>query len=1135
VTVAWVLLALILGAKVVTAQPPTRLIVDTWRVEDGLPQNTVTDIAQDARGYLWVATRKGLARFDGAQFRPIGRIGDVDLSNVRLTAVLPDGDDAIWVGTYGHGVMRLRDGHVETFGAAQGVPHQVIWGLVRDRTGRIWLSTSAGARVFDGTRWQPPPLPSDLASDGVNAVYQSRDGLLWLATSRHGLLRVDGTQVRQYSVEEGLPSALVTAVAETPDGIIWAATPHGVARIVGKTVTTLTVADGMPVERILQVMADRQGVLWMATHGGGLVRYDGGVFQILRRADGLSTDYLISLFEDREGALWVGTLSGGLNRLASGARALLDRRAGLPSFPITTVYQDHRGTYWIGTYGGGLVQIADGQVRRLSRAEGLPSDAITSIAAGPGTSLWVGTNGAGAFRLEGNRVIDHLEASVLGSPVRMIEFAGGDGPVWFAGNGLIRYERGVVSRVPTAGGLGNNEVRVLHLDRHGHLWVATHGGGLSRIDRHGAIRTWGTRDGLTNLFLTSMHHDDAGTIWIGSYGGGLFRLRGDRLTQVTTRDGLPEDVIFDVMQDDIGRLWLTGTGGMCVVKIADVHSRMDGAGPLLSVTRYGRADGVPGTDGTDGNQPLSLLARDGRLWFATVDGVVIFDPNEIVDSVERPSAFVDDLFVNKHAVPVAAAARPLTGRTLDVGFSAPQLKAGGLVQYQYRLIGLDDTWVDNGSRRIASFTNLAPGTYRFEVRAAARPGATAGPVQAIELSVPARFYETTWFAVATAVSVILLAIGLAQARFTRMQRRQQALEVVIAQRTAVLRHEMSERARIDAEGRALDERMQETQRLDSLGLLAGGVAHDFNNLLVGVLSEASLALGELPPGTPARQHVERIERAAVRASELTTQMLAYSGRGRFIIVPVALEDLVRELTDLLASVLNRGITVTLDFPPDSPLIAGDPTQVRQVVEVAVRSHGGRVTVRSTPVEGTSFTLWFPASAPVGAPTPEVRAIGDQSPVAEARPGAQVLVVDDERLVRDVASIALRRAGYAVRDVGSGEEALRLFEEAPRAYDAVVLDLTLPGIQGRGVLEAMRARRADIPILLTSGYTSHEAGDLTTAPATTFLQKPWRPDQLVATLEGLTGRAVRRDAGDTQPEAQAVARTGMLGSNGGRSS
>ncbi|MGI8672419.1 MAG: response regulator, partial [Luteitalea sp.] len=169
------------------------------------------------------------------------------------------------------------------------------------------------------------------------------------------------------------------------------------------------------------------------------------------------------------------------------------------------------------------------------------------------------------------------------------------------------------------------------------------------------------------------------------------------------------------------------------------------------------------------------------------------------------------------------------------------------------------------------------------------------------------------------------------------------------------------------------------------------------------------------------------------------------------------------------------------------------------------------------------------------PPPQVRAIGDKAPGAEARPGAQVLVVDDERLVRDVASIALRRAGYAVRDVGSGEEALRLFEEAPRAYDAVVLELTLPGIQGRGVLEAMRARRADIPILLTSGYTSHEAGDLTTAPATTFLQKPWRPDQLVATLEGLTGRAVRRDAGDTQPEAQAVARTGMLGSNGGRSS
>ncbi len=1207
----------------VWAQTATRLIVDHWSVEDGLPQNTVTSVAQDDRGYLWVATRKGLSRFDGAQFSPVTRVDGVDVGSLRLTAVLPDSGEAVWVGTYGAGVMRVAGDTVVRYGPDEGVPDQVIWDLYRDRKGRVWLASSRGARVFDGRRWQAPTLPADLADAGVNDIIETKDGRIWLATTGHGVIALEDGAVQRYSQTEGLPSDIAISLAEGPAGDIWVAGPRGAARIVGNTVTAFGIKDGLPVERILQVLVDARGLVWMATHGGGLVRYDGVTFQSLRRAEGLSTDYLISLAEDADGALWVGTLAGGLHRLAPAPRVLLDARSGLPPFPVTTLYQrgDTRD-WWIGTYGGGLVNLRQGRLRVYTQADGLPSNAITSIAEGPGTSVWVGTNGGGAFRFDQGRVVERVGADVVGMTLRMIEVS--QRGVWMAGNGLIRYEHGRVTRYGVNEGLRNNEVRVIYA-RPERTWVGTFGGGLQSIEPDGRIVNWGEREGLTNPFVTSLHHDRTDALWVGTYGGGLFRLREGRFTAITTQDGLPDDVVFDVIEDDIGRLWLTGTQGLAVVRMADVNARMDGRGGVLSVTHYGRAEGVPGTDGTDGNQPMSWLGREGHLWFATVDGVAVFDPTEIADTRAAPVASIDALFVDKQTLPFGALASPLPARNVDISFSAPQLMGGRRVQYEYRLAGLEnDNWVDAGATRTATFTNLAPGQYHFEVRARARRGAEPGPVRTLSFQIPARFYETRWFLALGVAALGLALAGLVRWRFGRLEVRQRELQRLVDERTAALRHEMLERERAERERRLLDERIQQAQRLESLGVLAGGVAHDFNNLLVGVLGEASLALSDLPPGSPGRPHVERIERAALRASELTSQMLAYSGRGRFIVLPVRLEELVTEVRDLLGGVIPPSIDVTLDFPPHLPMVAGDPSQLRQVmmnlltnaadaigtrgghirisagtrtlrpddaatihqpgvlglapgdyvwlevrddgsgmdadtvgrifnpffttkpagrglglaaVQGIVRSHGGRILVRSQPSVGTRFTLLFPCARPAAAhlarhgrsvtgaaaagaeiasasadaeaarartdvaiPTPPA---GETPATAEPAPVPHVLVVDDERLVRDVARVALRRSGHIVTEAPTGEEALAAFDQRPDAFTLVVLDLTLPGIQGRAVLEAMRERRPALPIVLTSGYSAEEAGDLTTAPRTVFLQKPWRPEQLVQSVRELT--------------------------------
>jgi signal transduction histidine kinase/ligand-binding sensor domain-containing protein/CheY-like chemotaxis protein len=1169
---------------------------DGWTVEQGLPQNTVTGVAQDRDGFLWVATRKGLARFDGLVFWTVGVVDGIDLSTLRLTGVATDDDGSVWIGTYGMGLLRLRDGHLRQYGPEQGVPDAIVWELTRDRLGRLWVATSGGARYLSGDAWQSLPLPSHIAQESANTVFRDRRGHIWIGTSTLGALRVDGREIEMFGQAEGLPVARVFSFAEDGNGVIWAATPQGLARLDDKT-RRFVAFEPLSGVGTHHLRIDHEGALWIATSGEGLWRYRGQTLERFAQREGVTSDFVLSVFEDREGSVWVGTVSGGLNRLSRVRRQLLDTRTGLPPFQVTTVYQDPRGTFWAGTLGGGLVQIDGEHIRRHTTANGLPSDRITSVAtAGDGAAhLWVGTDGAGAFRLRNGRLVEHLTPDVVGRTVRVIEH-GGD-RTYFGGQGLlVRDRQGAERRWTRAEGLGADEVRALYLDLRDRLWIGTYGGGLSRLDPDGTLTSWGLAEGLTNLFVTAIHVDASEAVWVGTHGGGLFRLAGGTLSNVSESQGLEDSVVFDIMEDHAERLWLMMNAGVRVLSLADAHAVADGRQETLPSTLVGASEGVRGIDGTDGNQPQSWLAADGRLWLASTAGLIIIDPADVGDADLPPTPLIDVVTVNARPVDLGSLDDSLAGRNIDIDFSAAQLRNAAHVRYQYRLVGFDEAWSTPRDARRASFTNLRPGTYRFEVRSQASGSGPFGRAATLSFTIAPHLFETPWFLGLVLVALAGAGVAVHRVRIVRMQRREAHLQQLVDTRTAALRHEMAERERADEERRVLDERMQQAHRLESLGVLAGGIAHDFNNLLVGVLGEAGLALTTLPHDSPTRLHLQRIEHAALRAGELTSQMLAFSGRSRFVSVPIDLAEIVRDTARLLSTVLGRQVALETDFPVTLPAILGDPSQIRQVVmnlltnasdaigdrpgrilvaagvqvldaamaraseaeaegplapgpyiwltveddgvgmgpetlarifepffttkftgrglglaavQGIIRSHGGRIHVRSGRDAGTVFSILLPASTHRSAtrPADEVHDIGQALPVRPVHDAASVvLVVDDEPTVRQVAQVTLAMAGYRVETVGTGEEALDRFGAAPDAFRAVLLDLTLPGLSGRGVLRAIRGIRPHTPVLMTSGFAAEEVADLATEPATAFLAKPWRPKELTAALQRLVASA-----------------------------
>jgi two-component system, cell cycle sensor histidine kinase and response regulator CckA len=376
--------------------------------------------------------------------------------------------------------------------------------------------------------------------------------------------------------------------------------------------------------------------------------------------------------------------------------------------------------------------------------------------------------------------------------------------------------------------------------------------------------------------------------------------------------------------------------------------------------------------------------------------------------------------------------------------------------------------------------------------------------------------------------------------------------------------------------RALEQKMLRAQKLESLEVLAGGIAHDFNNLLVGVLGNASLALLDLEPDAPAYAPVTDIQRAAHRASDLTRQMLAYSGRGQFIVEPVDLSELVAEMGSLLRTVLSRDAVISFDLVPTLPLIDADATQVRQVVmnlitnaSDAVGERGGTIAVRTgrqsvvtgvlehsylgepiapgeyvfvevedtgegmseetisrifEPFFSTKFTgrglglaatlgivrghrggLSIKTSLGVGS---QFRVLLPVAPIApsstldtaghadDPRRGA-VLIIDDDETVRVVARRLLERRGFSVVVASDGAEGLTIFRAAPAGHFALVLlDLTMPQMDGAATMAALCVEDPAVRVLLTSGYREREvtARFIGLEPAG-FVQKPFRAEEL----------------------------------------
>lgn len=749
-----------------------------WLTENGLPQNTVQSIVQTRDGYLWIGTQEGLARFDGLNFTVFDKENTPAFKSNDIRFLYEDRQDRLWIST-SYGLICRHDGDFKSFTVNEGLPDNSIGPVVEDTSGNVWIGTGGGLSRFENGNFKTLTVEHGLSRNVIQTLCARANGTLLVGTSA-GVQSLSGDRFTSWAGLPNVPAANISAIAESKNGQLWFGTLDGLYGIEREGATAVPIE--LPNSRVSALRIDREGALWIGT-AGGVVRLLNGNIESLSSTDGLSSNLVLSLFEDREGSIWIGTEAGGLNLLKSKKFNTFTTRDGLPSDLVKAIYQDAQGGIWIGSQGGGLTLFKNGKFTTWTTRDGLSSDVVLSLAGDAQGVIWIGTpDGLNRFK-DGKFQVFTFADGLSNDLVRSV-LVDRNGVLW-AGtrDGLNSLRDNEFTTYTTQDGLANNFIGAIYEDSKGNLWVGTLGG-LNKI-KDGKFQTFTTKDGLSSNTVISLYEDAAGDLWIGTNGGGLNRLRGDKFVSFTNRNSLAADVIYRILEDKQQNLWCSSNKGIFRVSKAELDKIENDGNASVNPVFYGPADGTLTREASGGGHPAGWRTSDGRMWFATIKGLAVIDPEHIPLNSAPPPIAIEQLFVDNQPVPLTqkVTLSPSSSR-LDFYYTALSFIAPENVRFKYKLEGFDDNWIDGGARRVASYTNLRPGNYQFRVIAANNDGVWNETGAAVQFYLEPRFYQTYWF---YALCLVLLALATWQLYRLRVRRIAHQFSAVLAERNRIAR------------------------------------------------------------------------------------------------------------------------------------------------------------------------------------------------------------------------------------------------------------------------------------------------------------------------------------------------------------
>jgi ligand-binding sensor domain-containing protein/signal transduction histidine kinase len=899
-------------------------IIDQWTTDNSnIPQNSVLSMAQTRDGYLWIGTYEGLARFDGLNFTVFDKSNTPEIQNNGMLVMAEGADGALWIGTP-NGLLCRRDGRFRNFNVNDGLSSDFILALALDAQGALWVGTTQGLNRYRDGAFTSFSVADGLEQDYISALCAGGNDTMWIGTSA-GLYSCRSGIFSRYTLPNGTAGNTVWALCAGRDDVLWIGTGGGgLVRSSGGVFRTYSQKDGLSADDIRMIFEDGNGVLWIGTGSNGLDRLDRGVFSHLGRPSGLSNDSIRALVEDTEGSLWIGTYGGGLDRLKDDRYIFYNRRSGLPVDLTRSVMQDREGAMWIGTVGGGLVRFVDGEFTVFNERQGLRDLRIWSIAQGRDGAIWFGTYGGGLHRLQNGKVtaVYSTRNGMANDIVRAV-LAARDGTIWAGTNGGgidILHPDGRIVNYSRRSGLSDDFIYAISQDREDTVWVGTYNGDLYRF-RQEKFTVYQPRSGTSQNAIWTIYPDDDGALWLGTNSGGLIRFKNGMFRTIGSRDGLYSDVAFQILEDDQGYLWMNCNRGVYRASKKELNAFADGLLTRIGALSYGISEGVRGVESTGPAQPAGWKSRDGNLWFPTLKGLTVLDPDYRKRNERIPPVLIEKMTVDGQAV--GTAVRPLIGpgrKKLEFTYTALSFLVPEKIRFKTMLRGFDRGWSAETSQRQISYTNLPPGSYTFRVIACNNDGKWNLEGASLSFALRPYFFQTVWFWTIAVLCMLFLAVMAFRGHFRRLQRRGRELEILVQERTGEL-------SRVNEELLKAQRVQDEVQRI---------AVHDLKNPLQTIMGSADLICAGHSQPADALRLANHISQASKRMLALVNEMLEIS-RIETGDIQLALRDvdcgaLVAQVAEGFASqILNKEQEISLRIEPGC-MVRGDPAWLNVIFD-----------------------------------------------------------------------------------------------------------------------------------------------------------------------------------------------------------